>query len=196
MGVIDLGLLDEAFPLVPYPVPAALGLGDASWSALALQLAWALLVHCLAVLACLAFSQPYKNAAAGARRGGGGPRPGPARRPGSAEPQPADTELADLRRGVAQPPARVAEGAKVVAHSLGALAGALSPEQLATRLRREVETLVGTEARRGVWGRGGRAPPAALSAFPPPAGRCVRRTSRPTAFSSCTPSTASTWCCP
>ena len=46
--------LDAAFPLVHHTVPPGLGLGDASWARLGLQLGWVVLSYSLAVLGCSA----------------------------------------------------------------------------------------------------------------------------------------------
>ena len=46
--------LEKAFELNPHAVQRALGLGDASWPRLGLQLAWVVLAQALATLGCSA----------------------------------------------------------------------------------------------------------------------------------------------
>jgi hypothetical protein len=65
---MDDALEDAAFALNPHAVLPALGLGDASWPRLGLQLGWVVLAQALATLGCSACPPPCACARACARR--------------------------------------------------------------------------------------------------------------------------------
>jgi hypothetical protein len=62
---MDDALEDAAFALNPHAVLPALGLGDASWPRLALQLGWVVLAQALATLGCSACPVAVRGRARG-----------------------------------------------------------------------------------------------------------------------------------
>jgi len=129
--------------------------GDANWPKLALQLGWVILVQSVVTLVCSACSAAMPHAAAVLTPSS----PVLASRPYSAV-EGAERGNLHTSAPAAKPKAEKAveltelKGAAAVAAAARGLAkvpldklAALSPEQLANRLRAEVEVLVGTEAR-------------------------------------------------
>ena len=163
--------IERAFALNPGPVPPAPDFGDATWPRLGLQLGWVVLAQALATLGCRAcprpgralprlradapparcyravlFSRPYASVGASRSRAalpadGSAGAPGGGMRRGGAAPE--GIELAELSGAAAARAAVVRGLSKMPLDKLAAL----SPEQLAKRLRKEVEGLVGTEVR-------------------------------------------------
>ena len=141
-------LINAAFALTPHVVDPARSMRHASWSTLGLQVAWVVLAQSLAVLACIAFSSPY--ASAGARSRGAASARKRRLPPATARAGGEGVELTDFGGRATRGDALHRALAFV---PLDKLADALSPDQLAKRLRTEVESLVGTEARRRFFSR-------------------------------------------